>query len=60
MTTQEANALPIPEQYKNTPNLYRLARQIASSPHCDKILQTLPLILSPRNTPAQREEGETV
>lgn len=56
MTMQEAEALPIPEQYKNTPNIYRLARIIASSEHSDKILAALPLILPNRSTPTNKEE----
>lgn len=56
MTMKEADALPIPEQYKNTPNLYRLARIIASSEHSDKILAALPLILPNRSTPTNKEE----
>lgn len=46
MTLKEANALPIPEQYKDTPNIYRLARIINSSKHRDKIMAALPLVLS--------------
>lgn len=56
MTMQEAEALPIPEQYKNTPNIYRLARIIASSEHSDKILAALPLILPNRSTSTNKEE----
>lgn len=48
MTKKETEALPIPEQYKNIPNIYRLACDIASSKHSDKIMKTLPLFLDDR------------
>ena len=57
MTMKEAEALPIPEQYKNTPNIYRLARIIASSEHSDKILAALPLILPNRSTQPGQKGG---
>lgn len=57
MTLQEANALPIPEQYKDTPNIYRLARIINSSQHRDKIMAALPLVLPHiLNPPAEQEK----
>lgn len=58
MTMKEADALPIPDQYKNTPNIYRLARIICSSEHCDKIMATLPLILA-ASVKDNREKGES-
>ena len=58
MTMKEAEALPIPEQYKNTPNLYRLAQIINSSQHCDKIMAMLPLILPNRNVQTEQRGGE--
>lgn len=58
MTIRENDALPIPEEYKNTPNLYRLARFIASCEHCDKIMAALPLILEARTAQAEQKGGE--
>ena len=57
MTMKEAEALPIPEQYKSTPNIYRLARIIASSEHADKIMATLPLVLQNRSTQTEQRGG---
>ena len=57
MTLNEAYALPIPEKYKNPPNIYRLARIIASSEHADKIMATLPLILQNRSTQTEKKGG---
>ena len=59
MTLNEAYALPIPEAYKNTPNIYRLARIIASSEHADKIMATLPLVLQNRSTQTKQKGGAT-
>ena len=58
MTMKEAESLPIPEQYKSTPNIYRLARIINSTDCPDKIMAALPLILSDaiRNPEPRREE----
>ena len=56
MTMKEAEALPIPEQYKNTPNIYRLACIINSSKHRDKIMAVLPLIITPASKPTEKEE----
>lgn len=58
MTMQEANALPIPEQYKSTPNIYRLACIINSSKHADKIMAALPLFLANRSTQTEQKGGE--
>ena len=55
MTMKEAEALPIPEQYKSTPNIYRLARIIASSEHADKIMAALPLVLQNRSTQTEQK-----
>ena len=58
MTMKEADVLPIPEQYKNTPNIYRLACDIASSEHSDKILAALPLVLIGRKHHQEGGKGE--
>jgi len=57
MTLNEAYALPIPEKYKSTPNIYRLVRIIASSEHADKIMATLPLVLPNRSTQTTQKGG---
>lgn len=57
MTMKEADALPIPERYKNTPNLYRLARIINSTDCPDKIMATLPLVLSGMDFNRRTQEG---
>lgn len=46
MPLKEANALPITEHNKDTPNIYRLARIINSSKHRAKIMAALPLVLA--------------
>ena len=60
MNLQEAYALPIPEKYKNKPNLYQLARFISSSEHRDEIMTAFPLILPKRTTPAMQNGGDAV
>lgn len=56
MTLQEANALPIPEQFKKTPNIYRLAQIIRSTGDADRIMAVLPLIITPSTKPTEKEE----
>lgn len=63
MTLQEAEALPIPEQFKKTPNIYRLARIIRSTGDADRIMASLEVLaasgaldaLKPAQQPSKEE-----
>lgn len=57
MTLNEAYALPIPEKYKDTPNIYRLARIINSTNCPDKIMAALPPVLSGMDFSRRTQEG---
>lgn len=55
MTMQEACALPIPEEYQQTPNIYRLAQIINSTGNAAKIMRTLAIAAS---TSAEKGGGK--
>ncbi len=57
MTLNKAYELPIPEKYKDTPNIYRLARIINSTNCPDKIIEALPLVFSGMDFSRSTQEG---
>ena len=58
LTMKEVEALPIPEKYKATPNIYRLAQIISSTTCPDKIMSVLPLVLSGMGVNLRHQEGD--
>lgn len=60
MTLNEAYALPIPEKYKDTPNIYRLTCIINSSKHRDKIMAALAIAAASGELDQHRKEVENV